>query len=70
MRMKEGGMKQEEENIINDFRAPPTSADKGPVTCWADLTGDDTRERPTLGTISGPSWRCSSQGKMSYLLGL
>lgn len=47
MRMKEGGMKQEEENIINDFRAPPTSADKGPVTCWADLTGDDTREHST-----------------------
>ena len=48
----------------------PESADKWPVTYWADLTGDDTRERPTLGTISGPSWRCSSQGKMSYLLGL
>ena len=63
-------MKQEQENIVTHFRVPTASADKGPVTYWADLTGDDTRERPTLGTISGSSWLCCSQGKMSYLLGL
>ena len=45
--MKEGGLKQEKENIVHHFRASMTSADKGPVTCWADLTGDDTRETLT-----------------------
>ena len=47
MRMKEGGMKQEQGNIVHHCRVLPTSADKGPVTCWADLIGDNTRQHST-----------------------
>ena len=61
--MKEGGLKLEKEDIVHHFRAPVTSADKGPVTYWTALTGNATRETLTSGTISGPFGATALMGK-------